>query len=194
MPNDLDELSLIAEDGAPRTNGKSAELYDQEVQQYEQASAKDPDPVFDKKLRLAYHERELKQIDALISARTEYAQKIFGLLAKWLIGVGVVIVLQGFHVGPHGGGAWLPFGSFNLSDKVILALIGGTTLNVIGIFTIVANFLFPKKGSALLMKKMKAMRKTGKSTEIASKPAQKTSRAPRKPKAAAPATSTSTEA
>ncbi|MDP4360701.1 hypothetical protein QR510_29170, partial [Escherichia coli] len=38
---------------------------------------------------------------------------------------------------------------FDLDDKILLALIGGTTLNVLGIFTIVTNFLFPKSGASI---------------------------------------------
>jgi hypothetical protein len=36
-------------------------------------------------------------------------------------------------------------GIFNLSDTVILAAIGGTTVNVLGIFVVVVNYLFPKR-------------------------------------------------
>lgn len=43
---------------------------------------------------------------------------------------------------------WCWCGSFKLSDSVLIALIGGTTVNVIGLFLVVANYLFPRrKGS-----------------------------------------------
>jgi hypothetical protein len=48
--------------------------------------------------------------------------------------VGVVVFVQGFRL--------LGFG---LSEPVMLALLGSTTLSVIGIFLIVANYLFPRR-------------------------------------------------
>ncbi len=33
----------------------------------------------------------------------------------------------------------------HLSDNVLIALLGSTTINVLGFFTIVANYVFPKK-------------------------------------------------
>ena len=32
-----------------------------------------------------------------------------------------------------------------LSDSVVLGLIGSTTLNIVGVFYVVANYLFPKR-------------------------------------------------
>ncbi|KGV13385.1 hypothetical protein [Burkholderia pseudomallei] len=169
MPDKLDELDYIEFETAslPKTGKAGEKMYDEEVREYEQASANDPDPLFDKKVRLAFHQRELKQIDDLITARTEYAQKIYRLVVRWLVGIAILLLLQGFHLG-----------SFSLPEKVLLALIGGTTLNVIGIFTIVANFLF-SKGASTLMMKMKSLRRASK--EVSAKaPATRT----RKPKAA----------
>jgi hypothetical protein len=38
------------------------------------------------------------------------------------------------------------FGRTKLSDTVVLAVIGSTTVNLLGILYIVANDLFPKRG------------------------------------------------
>ena len=35
--------------------------------------------------------------------------------------------------------------SFKLSDTVLATLIGSTTASVLGLFAIVANYLFPKR-------------------------------------------------
>jgi hypothetical protein len=81
----------------------------------------------------------LAHISGLIqdmAERKKYAGRIFCLLAIWLIGIFLLLLLQGF-LSPHN---W-----FNLDDKVIIAAIGGTTLNVIGIFIVVARYLFPQK-------------------------------------------------
>ena len=65
--------------------------------------------------------------------RKTYANKIFKLICVWLLAVFGILVAQGSDCG------------FELSDAVLLALIGGTTANVLGIFIIVAQYLFPKR-------------------------------------------------
>lgn len=37
--------------------------------------------------------------------------------------------------------------AFDLADGVLLALIGGTTANVIGLFLVVARYLFPRRNN-----------------------------------------------
>jgi len=68
--------------------------------------------------------------------RKKYAKRIFVLLSLWLGGVFVLLVLQG--IGS-------PRNWFQLDDSVLLAAIGGTTINVIGIFLVVARYLFPQR-------------------------------------------------
>src|SRR5579872_1576165 len=94
-----------------------------------------------KKLDLAAQENKIELLKAQvagikqdISERKVYANKIFVLISAWLIGVFVVILLCG-----------MKCKCFTLSDSVILALIGGTTISVLGLFVIVANYLFPKR-------------------------------------------------
>jgi len=50
--------------------------------------------------------------------------------------VTVLLLLQGF-----GLRSW----EFKLSDPVMLAVIGSTTVNILGILYVVANYLFPKR-------------------------------------------------
>ena len=50
----------------------------------------------------------------------------------------MILVLQGFGSNSH----W-----FAISEAVVIAAIGGTTINVIGIFIVVAKYLFPKRDS-----------------------------------------------
>ncbi len=68
--------------------------------------------------------------------REKYADKIFTLVTRWLFGIMVLIILCGL-------GKSVPI--FHLSDAVLLAIIGGTTVTVLGLFAIVAKYLFPKK-------------------------------------------------
>ena len=70
------------------------------------------------------------------SERKTYAGRIFRLLIVWLAVVGSILLLHGFS----------PFTRFNnLSDAVLMTLIGSTTASVVGIFVIVAKYLFPQR-------------------------------------------------
>jgi hypothetical protein len=69
-----------------------------------------------------------------IRARKKYAFRIFLLVAGWITAVLAILLLQGF--GFHG---------FHLSDNVILAAIGSTTANIIGVLVIVIKYLFAGK-------------------------------------------------
>jgi len=66
-----------------------------------------------------------------IGQRKEFGNKIYWLVVFWVIGILIMPASQGFGI----------FG-FNLSEKVLITLIGGTTLNVLGIFVIVARYFF----------------------------------------------------
>jgi len=68
--------------------------------------------------------------------REKYADKIFNLVTRWLYGIMALIILCSLDRA-------VP--CFHLSDTVILAIIGGTTVTVLGLFAIVAKYLFPKK-------------------------------------------------
>lgn len=65
--------------------------------------------------------------------RLRYAKRVFRLIVWWLVWVGSVVVVDGIEPLP-----------FDLADAVIIALVGGTTASVIGIFLIIANYLFPR--------------------------------------------------
>ena len=73
-----------------------------------------------------------------IAERKKYAGRIFWLISSWLIGIFLILILQGFGSNSH----W-----FALSEAIVIAAIGGTTINVIGIFIVVAKYLFPKRDS-----------------------------------------------
>jgi hypothetical protein len=65
--------------------------------------------------------------------RDRWAKKLFPLCAGWLIAVVAVLMLEGFHV-------W----GFHLDNSVLVAFIGTTTADVLGLGYIVVNYLFPK--------------------------------------------------
>lgn len=66
--------------------------------------------------------------------RKEYAKSVYKLIVWWLVGIGLLLLLAGFG---------RTFGFFHLPDAVLLAIIGGTTVNVLGLFAIVMRHLFP---------------------------------------------------
>lgn len=87
-------------------------------------------------------EEEYKDSRQNREQRKEYAGKIFWLVVGWLSGVGIILLLSGWK---HGG-MFPHCRPFNLSDGVLMTLIGGTSASVIGLMVIVANYLFPKNG------------------------------------------------
>lgn len=119
-------------------SGPRASLYAKELAAYEQFDGQDDD-AYERRVRHAFLARELRQIDEIVESRKEFANKIFLLVVCWLVALGAVVLLVGFKSET----------GFELDSKVVLALIGGTTLNVLGIFTIVTNFLFPKNGHSI---------------------------------------------
>ncbi len=91
-------------------------------------------------LTLSEH-KDLYEIDSLRQAlkeavdthklRLQYTSRIFGMVCGWLLGVIVCILLTGFRV-------W----SFQLSDSVLIAFITSTTVNVVGLFFVVAKWMY----------------------------------------------------
>jgi len=67
--------------------------------------------------------------------RLNYANKVFLLVLFWLLCVITSVFLAGIK----------PLG-FVLSDNVLIAFITSTTLNVVGLFAIVAKWMFPQNG------------------------------------------------
>ena len=68
-----------------------------------------------------------------IDMRREYADKTYLFVCIYMCFVFFLIFL-----------ACSP-STFQMSDTVLITLLGTTTINVIGLFAIVMNYLFPKK-------------------------------------------------
>ena len=71
--------------------------------------------------------------------RQTFAVRIFKFMTGWMIVVVMLAFLQGFQF------CFLPdrfCGGFHLSENVLIALFVTTTINVLGIFGIVAKWLF----------------------------------------------------
>jgi hypothetical protein len=83
---------------------------------------------------------ELESYQQDTKERKTYARGFFILSCVWIVVICGLLALQGF-----GSCGKL---QFKLSEPVILAAIGSTTVNILGILYIVANYLFPKRGTA----------------------------------------------
>ena len=79
-------------------------------------------------------ELELKSREQDIEHREKYANRLFWFVAVWVGLMLIIVLLEGSELVP-----------FDLSDTVLTTLIGATTANVLGLFAIVANYLFPKR-------------------------------------------------
>jgi len=80
-------------------------------------------------------EDENKRLRELHNTRKEYVGKLYWLIVMWLVivvsFVALTATLKDF---------------FTLSDNVLIAFITSTTISVIGLFIIVAKWLFPSVG------------------------------------------------
>jgi hypothetical protein len=82
---------------------------------------------------------EVRGLQQDTAERKKYAQLFFGLSVVWIAIITLILLLEGF------GSFWFGRMLFKLSDPVMLAVIGSTTVNVLGILYVVANYLFPKR-------------------------------------------------
>lgn len=100
-----------------------------------------PDSLADSERRKLDAEARLAETKATsaeqnLEERKRYADRIFKLIVCWLAGVGLMLFFQGQE---HAS-------SFYLDETVLIALIGGTTANVLVIFYVVVKYLFPPSG------------------------------------------------
>lgn len=88
-------------------------------------------------------DEKLKGLEQDREQRKEFSHKIYALVCIWL-GLLIFILCMsawGIHFYP------LPSKEFFLSDNVLIALITGTSANIIGLMAIVILYLFPKSGN-----------------------------------------------
>lgn len=71
----------------------------------------------------------LEQLKEDKESRKSYSSKIFCLIVIWLIAVFTLIILDSLKV-------------LEIPEKTIITLIGGTTLNVFGLFHFVLKYLY----------------------------------------------------
>lgn len=64
--------------------------------------------------------------------RLKYAGRIFWIVCAWLVCVAIAVFMSGFN-----------YKEFELSDKVLIVFITSTTINVVGLYVVVAKWMFP---------------------------------------------------
>ena len=117
------DLTVIA-DAEPAASASDFATYEAESKRHDLDRAW----LHNEKLRSEIADQDQDRLE-----RERYAKKIFELLVSWLVLVGIALFVNGSK--PNG---------FDISDQVMLMLLGTSTTGVIGIFLIVANYLFPK--------------------------------------------------
>lgn len=101
---------------------------------------------YDKEKKRHDHERReiaLRDYQNYVKNRQKYVDRIYMLMIGWMFIVLLVVVAAGMSRPSQPGFLnWII--SFDLPHNVLLALVGSTTGNVIGIFLIVARHLYPR--------------------------------------------------
>lgn len=134
----------------PKGHGKVVDtLPQQELADYKKQGTPDAEALSELKVALAQtqlqlkrtqvareraHNEGIKQDQAL---RDKYAAKAYKFVGAWSIVLAILLVLDGIEIPGSVG--------FNLSENILLALIGGVTVNVLAVFLSVMNYLFPQK-------------------------------------------------
>lgn len=78
--------------------------------------------------------QRIKDLEQNRAERKKFATLLFQLIIGWLIAIGLILFAQGM--------GYFMVWKFTLSEGVMLALIGGTTVNVLGLFLVVVKYLF----------------------------------------------------
>ena len=87
--------------------------------------------------QITEYNRLNEEVESIKQDRKErkiYASKTFDFLCVYMMCVGLLLFMSGSTTA-----------SFQLSDSVLIVILGTTTTNVLGIFYFVANYLFPKR-------------------------------------------------
>ncbi len=135
MPPDPAPPDLQAAIRAPESVSSSADLLTSE--ELDHASKSHQIERDSKRVALKQQGSELRSYDQDTDERRRFASRIFSLTCAWLTIVLLVVLADGF-----GTAGLIPF---RLPDAVVLGLIGSTTVNIIGVLLVVANYLFAKR-------------------------------------------------
>ncbi|MCD0465594.1 hypothetical protein [Flavobacterium sp. ENC] len=80
------------------------------------------------------HRSDIQNSNQNMVERKRYAEYIFSFTCIWCICIFFILM-------------WKGLGKLNLSDEIIITLIGSTTLNILVFFTLVTKYLFNSEKS-----------------------------------------------
>ena len=121
------DLNLVQAQEPSEQNEQTASLQDAEIRSLENDRLS---------LENKHLQEKIENLKQDRKQRKKYGKRLFGLVACWLSVLGLIVFLHGLSHVP-----------FELSVTVLTTLIGSTTVSVLGLFVIVANYLFPKRDS-----------------------------------------------
>jgi hypothetical protein len=116
--------------GRARLPGRASKNLVQPVQQFRQNLREAEDREYTQKKR----ELRLQGLEQILRFRREYSERITRLISIWLFVVVSILILQG-----------LALWKFSLPESVLVTLVGTTTINIIGLLTIIVKFVFSPK-------------------------------------------------
>lgn len=90
---------------------------------------------------------ELERAKDIHSIRKTYISRLFWLIVFWLLMVVIFVTLAASNKD-----------AFSLSDKVLIAFITSTTVSVLGLFVVVAKWLYPSVQKEEVTKKREVFR------------------------------------
>ena len=110
--------------------------YGKDLTEYEEQFRRNVDEQTLKRLKI-----QIKELRANRQMRKEYANKLFIGSAAWLGVILLFVFFQGLKL-RHDILGWNPPIGFELSERVMLAILVTTSLNIIGLFLVVVKWLF----------------------------------------------------
>jgi len=127
----ISAAAILSIDDVPdsQTKLESAEIVKEALPNIQKAALEN--------IQKEFAKERIRSLSQDIDERKKYAHRIFCLICSWL---GICFLLLGLEGFAH----WT---QFSLPEGVLMAIIGSTTVDVLGIFYIVTHYLFPQNGA-----------------------------------------------
>lgn len=120
---------------------KNSENFSKQEQDLEEELMKYPDEILAENIRRLKNENAEQELN--IQLKKDYSGNIFRFMCLWTLLVFIIIFLDSLTYTPIETIITKKDLSFDVSDSVMMTLIGGTTVSVIGLVGFVVKGLFP---------------------------------------------------
>ncbi|AUT90752.1 TPA: hypothetical protein O4E20_002157 [Proteus mirabilis] len=160
------------------TQNDSEDLYEEERSAYipdqqsiasQLASVKVQQALSDQKFDKLYRKSlkaKVKRQNQNIELRKLYASKAYRFVWMWSIVFFIIILLSGYKDIEIIGTDLKIKSTFEMNDKVLIALITGVTINIVAVFVIVIKNLFPNNEEEIIVEREKNIKEENKSVKI----------------------------